>query len=184
MQVSSTFRKLALATAISSLAAGAMAATQGGIGATSTGDFDITYVQGGEVRLWGLEDMSFTSLATDADKTETVTVCTYNNSTTQVNFRVNSDNEFALVGSNGEGATVPYTLSLADKGGPIQDFWGEGGLASDNQGSYQYLSQGTNTTGCSGAQQTTDLTVILSDASGDVSSGIYRDTVTVTIQPI
>ena len=189
MKISHNLKQFALAMAVGAVTTGAMAANQGVLGSTSEGDFDVTYNKGTEVRIWGLEDVSFdgdTNDLTAGDLVQGFSFCTFSNNTDEVVFDVESDNtDFTLQsGAN----TLPYNIALSNNNSLIDmDRWGDGWLASGVQGSYRYLTQsnvsGGASTVCGVQEQTTDLVVTIPQQNS-VEDGVYTDTVTLTIRPI
>ena len=197
MKLSQGIKKLALAAAVGAVTTGAIAATQGDLGATSQGEFDVTYNQNTKVRLWGLGDISLN----ENKLTATVDVCTFNNNTDHVLFTATSSNGFKLktdASTVGDTSEIDYTLKLNNKGVPADgNEWGEGALPSGQQGYFQFASQGKgadqtaidaaeNSVACGAgtASNTTDLTVTIPTAPTGVGDGAYTDTVTLLIQPI
>ena len=185
MKISTNVKKLVLAAAVSAVATGVMAATNPGSPAAdkSTGDFDVTFSQGAQLRIWGLRDMSFTEALTQ-DRSQSVDFCTYSNNTDEVVFEAQSDTgDFTLAGP---GDALNYTLKVEDSANASNaDEWGDGLLASNDQGYYRYPASQKNTPGdfCGGTQQLNTVTVTI-PAQTVTADGAYTDTVTLTIKPI
>lgn len=184
-------KKLVLSAAVSALSAGAMAANQGDTGSTSTGDFDITYNKGAEVRIWGLQDVSFDGDVQDVsteDLTDSFTFCTFSNNTNEVVFDVASQNtNFTLAGPGGE--ELPYYIELADQGAAVKDRWGSPtGQMSGAQSYSSYITQQDNDGAggalCAAGQQTTDLTITIPQQDFVPANGAYTDNVTITVKPV
>ncbi|MDP0590251.1 MAG: hypothetical protein QS748_14100 [Candidatus Endonucleobacter bathymodioli] len=198
MKLLHEFKKATLVATVCMVTTGAIASTQGVMGATSTGQFDVTYSQKGKVRIWGLQDVSLH----EEKLNETVNLCTFNNNTDHIIFTATSNNGFQLKtdGSTvGDNSKIYYTIQLNNKGASSSgDTWGEGGLQSGQKGHFQYASQGkkaslaliqsaNDSLSCvSGApSHTTDLKIDIPDnQASEVSDGAYTDTLTLLIEPI
>ena len=188
------FKTLALAAAVSAgllSSAGVMAARQGELGATSDGDFEINYNVSPSVRIWGLEDMSFTGNLSSGDK-DTFNFCTYSNNTDEVLIEVESENtDFALNPTDAAGGLLPYTVTIVDKDvAATTDTWGKDNLATGTQGSFRYpadktvgVVDGDNLCIGTSYEQNT-LTVDILPVTGSIADGVYSDTVTLTVTPI
>ncbi len=192
MHFTKDLKKLLLAIAVTTTATGVIAATQGTEGTNSSGNFDVTFDQGAKVRVWGLQDLSFTGDLVAADLTKNFTFCTFSNNTDEVVFKVESSNgNFTLVsGSQTATAPIDYKVQLANKNlapGAGEE-WSKNALVSGAQGFDRYSTQSLDNGGasnlCVAAQQTTDLTVTIPKVATVPGDGAYTDTVTLTIQPI
>ena len=173
-------KKLAAFVAAAMMISSATAATQGGLGETSTGDFKIYYSKGNNIQIWGFEDVYFTS---DQEKTsQKIPFCVASTSAL-VRFKV--DSKFYMGNNPSEG---DYTITITGKDEGKTETWGGGELNSAQWGKVQFAAggagQSTITEPCStqSAYQVADLTVDL-DAS-TLREGSYHETVTVTAFPI
>ncbi len=183
-------QKVALTVAVCAVTTGAMAATDGTVGSTSTGDFEIYYNQGADVRIWGLQDVFFDDNTAD----QTFTFCTYSNNTANVQFTLSSSSgNFTLdPGSSINSPTgtaaqaIPYSVKLEDKETPENNaLWGAGGLGNNVRSPFQFESQSAQSNvACAGVAETTDLTVSIPSLPTNLSDGAYSDVVTLTIRPI
>ncbi len=188
------FKTLALAAAVSAgllSSTGVMAARQGELGATSDGDFEINYNVSPSVRIWGLEDMSFTGPLT-SEVSDTFDFCTYSNNTDEVLIEVESTNtDFALNTTAAAGGLIPYTVTIVDQNAAgTTDTWGDENLASGAQGFFRYpadstagVADGDNVCIGTGYDLNT-LTVKIPAVSSSIGDGVYSDTVTLTVTPI
>jgi hypothetical protein len=92
---------------------GASAATQGSLGATSTGTVTINASVANRVQLTGLADVNFTAQDPFTAATDSQDVCVWSNTATKAYTITASGNgalnAFTLV--NGGGATVPYSVA-------------------------------------------------------------------------
>ncbi|MGB0360672.1 MAG: hypothetical protein ACPGEF_04585 [Endozoicomonas sp.] len=186
-----TFKTLALATAVSaSLLAttGVMAATQGDFGiASSQGSFDISLFNETEVRIFGLEDVSLVNpndTPTPGDLSGNTNVCVYAN---VPNYTVSlaSTNGFALQGGSGTEDSVRYNLDY-EREGAASETWSSrpgdnrsGMFAGNFERSVDDREQQECTTGV------TAIKVNISEEDyARVDTGVYTDTVTVTVAAI
>ena len=159
----------------------AMAATDGKLGATSEGNFDIYYSRGAQIQVWGFKDVHFAA-TDDVKHDETMSLCATSTSG-DVRFKVGS--RFYMHDTEAKGA---YSITIADKAEASEsDVWGAGELASDVYGKQSFtaenaLTDGATTETCDAKYQVADLTVDLNDS--DLAEGTYTRTVTVTAFPI
>ena len=159
----------------------AMAATDGKLGATSEGNFDIYYSRGAQIQVWGFKDVHFAA-TDDVKHDETMSLCATSTSG-DVRFKVGS--RFYMHDTEAKGA---YSITIADKAEASEsDVWGAGELASDVYGKQSFtaknaLADGATTETCDAEYQVADLKVDLDDS--DLAEGTYKQTVTVTAFPI
>ena len=158
----------------------AMAATDGELGATSKGDFEVYYSKGGQIQVWGFRDVHFAAAEDVTDHTETMSLCATSTSN-NVRFKVAS--AFYMDGDKGA-----YTITIADKEDTNKsDVWGAKGLSTNVYGVEKFaaknaLEDGATTDTCDATYQVANLTVDLNDS--DLAEGTYKQTVTVTAFPI
>ena len=197
-----TFKTLALAAAVSAGllgSTGVMAARQGGLGATSDGDFEINFQKGSIARIWGFEDINLTDQTIDEANAVTDNICVFTNKAVNSNdfkLEIESANAFQLAGSgeSSDGTDIPtidYDIKVAGISGE-----GTGELDNSN------VNHGTEKTVNSGqsplnAGPILDQPRPLSDCAGNenfeisvwaanlanIQSGTYSDTVTLTVTP-
>ena len=160
----------------------AMAATDGKLGATSEGNFDIYYSRGAQIQVWGFKDVYFTHAEGVTKHDKTISLCATSTSG-DVRFKVGS--RFYMHDTEAKGA---YSITIADKAEASEsDVWGAGELASDVYGKQSFtaenaLTDGATTETCDAKYQVADRTVDLNDS--DLAEGTYTRTVTVTAFPI
>lgn len=180
-----TLKTLALATAVSAGLLGSfgvMAAQDGDLDTSSTGNFDINLNIPGNVAIWGMRDLPFTG-----DGTQTLNACVFS-STNAVQFQVNTtDNAFELKSGATKGADFTVTI----KDGSNTTLWGASGLASGDISSNNFdvtgASEPNNTAGviddvCTGANQTIDIDVAVSNATS--ADGAYTSNVELVVSAI
>ncbi len=96
----------------------ASAATQGSLGATSTGSIAISLSVAGRVQITGLGDVSFVAVSPDAAATSAQNVCVWSNTATR-GYSVTASgsgagNAFEL---SGPANTTPYAVAWSDAAG-------------------------------------------------------------------
>lgn len=167
------FSKIIL-TATLGVATTSHAAVDGTIGATSSGESDITLTKQNAVLISGISDLdlgSFISTSTDLEAFDDV--CIFN-STSNYRITVTSANSaFAL--SDGGTGTIPYAMTWADS------------TSTANNVAYNAAMPGlqgdTSSTSCGGG---TNARFTISVAAADFNSaapGNYTDTLLLMIEP-
>lgn len=131
-----------LAACAAQLGSRAEAATQGSLGATSTGSIVITLSVAGRVQISGLSDVAFVAVSPDAAASRAQSVCVWSNTATK-GYSVTAagsgpDGRFALASG---GLTTPYAVA-----------WN----ASAGQSSATSLDPGTALTGLTSAATSPD----------------------------
>jgi hypothetical protein len=124
---------LAAALAVTTLGGTANAATQGTLGATSTGTVSISASVPNRVRISGLSDVAFTNVDPSVDASNAQNVCVWSNTATK-GYRITA---------TGSGAANAFTLSNAALTVPYSVEW----AASSGQTSGSALTSGTALTG-------------------------------------
>ena len=156
------------------------------MGTTSTGGFDITYTKGNHARIWGLADIALadTHLAA-APKTQDI--CVYSNKDGTSNgyqLQIQSQNSFTLNDTSGAGATpLSYHIKVEGMGsgtGSVDDSAASGDTATGSLNAGALTSQPDPATGC--ANQNAKISVWF-DTAPSAASGVYSDTVTLTVTP-
>ncbi|MGI9278447.1 MAG: hypothetical protein ACR2PX_02315 [Endozoicomonas sp.] len=190
------FKKIAVAMAVSVGlgASSVMAATDGTIGETSNGNFDINFQKGTVARIWGLGDFNLTD-ANVAATPATEDICIYSNKAANSNtyqLEIASTNSFRLVGSGSDASTfVDYDIKVEGLG------IGNGSLdnASVNHGTDANVtsqagnhldagalaSQPDPSIACTG--ENAQISVWLPASVASLAGGAFSDTVTLTITP-
>ncbi|WP_422449935.1 MULTISPECIES: hypothetical protein [unclassified Endozoicomonas] len=178
-------KTLALTTAVSLGLLGSnasMAETQGSLGATSEGTFDIKLSLGQIVQIWGFNDLYFTG----NDKSPAMNLCVKNNDTNNT-VRLSVEGSFKLGTPTENGAN--YSVSITDTSNAKESVWGSGASELDS-GEFstvgyttQDSSDAVDTTSCADGStyNAVDLTV---QVKGTKGTGVFSDTVTVTVFPI
>ena len=188
------FKLLAMAAAVSAGllgSAGSMAANQGPLGQTSQGDFDITYVKGQQVRIWGLKDFVFDNSSADG-LTRSENICVFsngNNSSNQYKLTVTSDNGDA--GDSGEyfilsdGADAPTTVnySFVFKDSNGASVWSTADDDSRDQvveiNAGLLVDQPNPNEDCVATNATIDITI----PTAPTQTGVYTDGITLLVEP-
>ena len=123
----------ALALAALAASSPANAATQGSLGATSTGTVSISASVPNRVRISGLSDVAFSNVDPSLDASNAQNVCVWSNTATK-GYRITA---------TGSGAANAFTLSNAALTVPYSVEW----AASSGQTSGSALASGTALTG-------------------------------------
>ena len=159
-------------------ASAAYAATQGTLGATSTGTADITVTISEQYRISSLQDYTFGTYAGTGDLTSNDDVCVYHNGDglyTVTATGSGAANAFTVTnGSN----TIAYGVAFNDQTGVV----GQTALTTGNASATQ---SGANVTSsdCSSGGLSANLEVELLEAALQAApAGAYTGTVTVVVQ--
>ena len=109
-------KKLAVALALGTLSSGVMAANDGGLGSTSTGDFDIKLVHASGVKIWGLQDFFFDTEGGTTQQQSNINLCIFTNDATST-----TDGQYDIIATgsdtqltNGANDTLNYTVEFSD----------------------------------------------------------------------
>ncbi len=147
---------------------------------SSTGKFDITFFNETEIKLFGLEDITLFNDTdpSSGDKTGTSKVCVASN-VPNYNVTLTSNQSFELSGGSGTTDTIAYSLVFDD--GSTQGTWDTAAGNDKTVGGFLRTNTSTSDTTCVDG---TDITVTLADAAyASAATGVYTDTVTVTVAP-
>lgn len=181
-------QKLALGLAVVAASSGAIAATDGDLGSTSTGDFDITLVHASGVRIWGLQDFFFDTEGSSAQQRADINLCVFTNdatSTTDGQYDIIATGS-DLVMSNGAGDTLNYTVEFSDSkdntGNNYQSVVTGGAISPEVGG----LNAGTlinqpDPKATCGGNENANIRVTIDPTSAP--SGTYLATVNLTVSP-
>lgn len=178
-------RKLAITSALAGMVLGiatpATAATQGTLGATSTGSVAISASVPSRARITGLSDIAFTNQDPTVAASNAQDVCVWSNTATKA-YTVTATgsgaaSEFTL--SNGS-ATVPYSVEWASTSGQTT-----GTVLSTGTASASLTSAATNQTCSSAPAASASLIVGISTAnlSTMTAGSSYTGTLTLLITP-
>ncbi len=169
---------LALASALS-LTVPAQAATQGSIGATSTGTVAITATVPNRALITSLSDVSFTNADPSVAATNSQGPCVWSNTSTR-NYKVTA------TGSGAAGAftiasgaaTIPYSVDWDDAAGSTSLTSLTAGSASATQ-----TSNATNISCGGSGNSTLKVSIAASDLQNMVATNSYTGTLTLVVQP-
>ena len=148
----------------------AYGATQGDLGATSTGSLDLEVVIPALVRVSNLSDVDFGSYDGEGDLSETQQICVYSNATDGYNLRAESVNVggFALdSGSN----TLSYSVTI-------------GGVALTENSLVAMTGANTTSVNCGGGGDTAMVLTIAEPDLQAAPSGTYTDTLTLYVEAL
>lgn len=160
----------------------AMAATQGTLGATSTGSVVITASVPNRARITGLNDVTFTNQDPNTAATSAQNVCVWSNTATKG----------YTITASGSGATGAFTLANAALIVPYSVQWAastgqtSGTALSNGISSATLISTATNQSCASGPASSASLVVNIgtSDLGGMQAATSYTGTLTLLVAPV
>jgi hypothetical protein len=159
----------------------AMAASQGSLGATSTGSVSISASVPNRARITGLSDVAFTNQDPAVAASNAQNVCVWSNTATKAYTitATGSGTASAFTLTNGT-TTVPYSVEWASSTGQTS-----GTALSTGTASASLTSTATNQTCASGPTASASLIVGITTANlGTMSSGSsYTGTLTLLVTP-
>ena len=196
MNMNKCAKRFALGIALSGASMGAMAFSDGTLSQTSTGTFDVRLLLGMEARVWGLQDISFTS-ATGKEK-KNGNFCVYSASD-RVSIKMQS--KFQL--KDTAGATMDYIVRLkgvgADtgvipsQGGNVGNpntmvTWGNPAVSPDNLDgathSLFFAAQSKDSTSCNATTENLNVEVeFTAPSSAFTTPGTVTDKVELVVEP-
>lgn len=159
----------------------ALAATQGTVGATSTGSVTITASVPNRARITGLTDVSFLNQDPGVAAASAQNVCVWSNTATKAYTITASGSGSANAFTLAAGAsTVPYSVEWASTAGQTS-----GTALSTGTASASLISAATHQTCTSGPSASASLVIRMSTADlGTMSAGSnYTGTLTLLITP-
>ena len=159
----------------------AQAATQGSLGATSTGSVSISASIPSRVRISGLSDVAFTSVDPSIDASNAQNVCVWSNTSTK-GYRVTATgsgagNAFTLANA---ALTVPYTVEWAATSGQSS-----GSSLTSGTALTSLTSAATNSNCASGPAASASLIVKIGSADLQTMAAAtsYTGTLTLLVAP-
>jgi len=161
----------------------AFAATQGSLGATSTGTVSISASVPGQVRISGLNDVSFANQNPASDASSAQNICVYSN-TSGAQYTVTASGSGGVSGNDFElangGLSVPYSVEWSSSSGQTT-----GTALTSTVASAAFASTATQQICASGPSSSASLIVKIS--SGDLSTmqaaTTYSGTLTLLVSP-
>ena len=157
----------------------AVAATQGSVGATSTGSVTITATVPNRARISGLTDVSFASVDPAVDAASSQGPCVWSNTSTRKYTIVATGNGTANAFTLTDGTvTVPYSVGWAATSGATTLTSLATGTASA-----AFTATGTNITCSGGADSTLKVSILASDLQNMVATNTYNGTLTLVVTP-
>ncbi|MBL0317870.1 MAG: hypothetical protein IPP74_00955 [Alphaproteobacteria bacterium] len=167
-------------------AGGAFAATQGTLGATSTGSVDISVTKPSRARISNLNDLTLASWV-DGDGNQTLTddVCIYSTSAsgayTVLATGDGASNAFTLTDGS---ATLPYSVSWNDGGVGSLSNTGTALTTAVTSGTFNNASGDSSTCAGTSPGNTARLIVDITEADLDqVYAAVYTGTLTLVVTP-
>ncbi len=155
-----------------------LGATQGTLGATSTGTVGVQITIPSMVRVSGLSDITLAPSSVATDSMGSTTACVYSNSSTVGGYSVTATS------ANGSGGTFAASggSSSLKYSATWNDGTGDANLTSGTQLTGQTGAHTTSTT-CSGGSNATFKVNFTATDMQAVSVGTYTDTVTLLVEP-
>jgi hypothetical protein len=171
-----------LLVALAATAAPVIAATDGALGATSTGTLSITASVPNRARITGLGDIDFTNQDPASAASAAQDVCVWSNTATKA-YTITasgSGDSSAFTLSNG-GASVPYQVQWAGAAGALT-----GTVLTPGSASASFTSTATNQNCASGPNASASLIVGVDTSDlGTMSAGSnYTGTLTLLVTPL
>ena len=179
MKATRIARSIALASALAGAATGALAANDGSLGTSSTGDLAVTLSIADRVQITGLEDITLGTYGGSGGLTGDATFCVYRNGTGVYDLVATSANEQAGAFKASDGTDeIVYAVKVDEDTDPSDGF---------------DVSSGTAKTGLTGDDAATDCggndnaSLRVSFAEADLqaapTSNGYADTITLLVTP-
>ena len=175
--VSSFLKKVALGGVLfAATSSPVLAETQGTLGATSTGDFDISLTVNGAVKISNLLDLTLPPFS-GADVSGTRTACVYSNSTGGA-YNVTATASGASFDLNGTGGSIAYSVTYDDGDGDAADVLSHGATVGMSGAS------GTDDD-CGGSGSNASIQIdVAATAASAVPQGNYSSTLFLLVAPI
>ena len=160
------------------------------MGTTSTGSIDITYTKGNHARIWGLADVALADTNLAAATAATQDICVYSNKDGTSNayqLQIQSQNGFELRDTSGATGATPlaYRIKVADTGtgtGSVDNGTASGNTVTGNLNAGALTSQPDPTSPDCTSKQNATISVWF-DSAPSAASGVYTDTITLTVTP-
>ena len=190
---SGVFAAVLLSAASSQVYALDCAGTAGGtcaMGTTSHGRFDITYTKGDHARIWGLADIALTDTSLAGAGAETQEICVYSTKDGGSNtygLEIASAHNFELRDTLGATGATPlaYRIKVADTGtgtGSVDNGSASGNTITGDLTAGALTSQPDPTSPDCSSKQNATISVWF-DSAPSAASGVYTDTITLTVTP-
>ena len=178
MKVTRIARSIAVASALAGAATGALAANDGTLGSSSSGDLGVTLAVADRVQITGLEDIALGTYSGSGPLTGSATFCVYRNGTGLYDLVATSANELAggfvaTDGTNdiGYGVKVDADTDASD-GVVVASGTAETGLAGH-----------ASATDCGGSENASLEVSFLEADLQAAPTGAYADTITLLVTP-
>ncbi len=160
----------------------AQAATQGSVGATSTGTITINATIAGLVQISNLTDLTFSALTGSADAQQTENVCVWSN-TSSKSYTIRatgSGTASAFTLASGTNAPVPYTVAWANSTAATT-----GTGLTTNVASAAFTSAAVTPLCAAGANPSAKLfvTILAADQNTMIANAAYTGVLTLLVTP-
>ncbi len=177
--VTQTTAKLALATVLTLGAGTALAASDGTLGATSTGQSDITLVKGHGIRISDVDDVNFGTTTTNpADQYEDICIYSTSGDYTVTATSANGlGNQFRLLGQTGFEYIVYDIEWTSNTSATAGDNLNNGVVSNIFNGANSVLED------CNGIPTARLIVDIMNGSFNAASQDTYADVLTITVEP-
>lgn len=167
-----------VAFAASLFAGNALAATDGTLGATSTGTSVVSLTVANRVQITGLSDIALGSWSGTGNMTGSTNYCVYRSGADNYSIKATTDNGAFAVTSATTGDTIPFTAQVSDTVNSVTD------VLTYNTATTTAL-QGSSSLTCGGTSNgQLQVTFAQADLQKASSATDYQATVTLLVQPI
>ena len=178
MKATRIARSIALASALAGAATGALAANDGSLGPTSTGDLSVTLSIADRVQISGLDDIALGTYGGSGDLTGTSQFCVYRNGTGLYDLTASSLHADGTTFRASDGTDqIVYAVMVADDTDPTTGV--EVGSGTPETG----LQGSATSTDCGGSDNASLQVTFAEAALQAAPTSAYSDTITVLVEP-
>jgi hypothetical protein len=166
--------------AVAATSDGSLVTGSGATNTGSTGSFDINVTKQDSVQISNLNAITITQGTTAvAPVVGSDTVCYYA-TTNNYTITIDSTNTTAFSLTNGASGAMAYTLDWVDTAASVTKTWGAGNIA-DGVASAAIASANKTSANCGGSTNASISVTIPAATFNSAPTGVYTDTVNVTI---
>ena len=178
MKATRIARSIALASALAGAATGVLAANDGSLGTSSTGDLGVTLAIADRVQITGLDDIALGTYAGSGDLSGEALFCVYRNGTGLYDLKASSAHaEAGVFRAAGSGEFIDYAVKVDEDTDPSDGILVDSGTAETG------LTGHASATDCGGSNNAS-LQVSFSEADLQAAStSNYADTITLLVTP-
>ena len=179
MKATRIARSIALASALAGAATGALAANDGSLGTSSTGDLGVSLAIADRVQITGLDDIPLGTYGGSGNLTGSAAFCVYRNGTGLYDLEATSANEQAgtFKASNGTN-DIDYAVKVDE------DTDASDGILVDSGTAETGLQGHASATDCGGSDNASlQVSFAEADLQAAPTSSAYNDTITLLVTP-